>query len=709
MFRLLRLAIRVSRAGRGRWVALAWLIVLIVPLAIPSWSPLPQIHSGWFDLYQTMLPREPRSHPVTIVDIDARALGEFGQWPWPRTVLAELIERIGAAGARAVGLALVMSETDLNSPEALIGRLGAEQVDLVQSLARMPSYDSLLASALTRQRVVLGAVGLDNFAPGTSAVLRTWPVAVEGSLPLSVRRYPVALASLPALQQAASGQGMLSADLERGVLRRIALVSSVDTTPVPSFALELIRVASGAPAVVVDARGEGIQAVHVEALRIPTQSSGEVWLHFSRMLPERYVSALDVMLDRANAEWLRDKIVIVAFTGIGMGNHVTTPLGEYVPSADVHAQLIESVFDARSISRPDWMPWAEAGLFGALALLLVWAVPIMRRSVSAFLSAAILGLVFASGFAAFAWLGWLFDAASVMLALLVVFASLFASALVQADHDMRLSEAALRQVRENAARVAGELEAARRIQLGILPTTEASFANERRFELAAAVEPARTVGGDLYDFFMLDPDRLFLHIADVSGKGIAASLFMSITKVLTKSIALRAGRDCEPRSLLTQANIEISRDNPESLFVTAFAAVLDANTGQLRYWNAGHDAPLVWRDKQVEQLDRTESGPPLCVLQDYRYPEQRHTLAPGSTLVMFTDGVFEAEDTQRAQYGKERLVHCLRALPAGTSAAQTLAAIRTDVNEFVAGAPASDDLTLVVLRWLGPSPGAITA
>ncbi|RPI41059.1 MAG: CHASE2 domain-containing protein [Betaproteobacteria bacterium] len=695
-------AIRAVRAGRGRWAALVWLLILSAPLAVPAWSPLGQIRLWWFDLYQIVLPRERRSGPVTIVDIDARALEEFGQWPWPRTVLAELIDHLGTLGARAIGLDIIMPEHDQNSPEALIGRLGSEHRTVIEALAGMPTYDSLLAKAVAQHPVVLGAAGFDTYDPGTSAGLRTWPLVIKGSeLPASLRHYPVALASLPRLQAAASGQGLLSADLERGVIRRVPLMSTVGPTPVPAFALELVRVAIGAPAIAVDTRRGGVDSVQVGDLRVPTQPSGEMWLHFTPPLPERYVSAVDVMLDRVDESWIRDKIVIVALTGIGLVDYKTTPQGDYVPGVDVHAQMIESFFDSRSLTRPSWLPLAEAGSFALLAGVLIWAVPIARRSLAVVLFLAMPALIVALGFTLFAWPGILFDAASVTLALLVVVASLFASALAQADHDRRASEESLRAARESAARVTGELEAARRIQLGILPHAESSFPNERRFELAAAVEPARAVGGDLYDFFMLDADRLFLHIADVSGKGIPASLFMSITKVLTKSVALRAGGNGAP--LLTQANIEISRDNPESLFVTAFAAILDVTSGHLRYWTAGHDTPFVYDGLGAHQLDRSESGPPLCVLGDYDYPEQGCELSPGSTVVLFTDGVSEAENPAGAQYGKERLARCLTTLPPNASAEATLAAIRSDVDAFVAGAPASDDLTLVVLRWLGPT------
>lgn len=207
------------------------------------------------------------------------------------------------------------------------------------------------------------------------------------------------------------------------------------------------------------------------------------------------------------------------------------------------------------------------------------------------------------------------------------------------------------------------------------------------------------MGGDLYDFFMLDRDRLFVIVADVSGKGIPASLFMSVTKALTKSIALRQGASVS--GLLTQANVEISRDNPESLFVTAFAAVLDVRSGLLRYWTAGHDTPYRVVKGNATQIDGAAAGPPLCVIEDHDYREDQLTLTPGDALVIFTDGITEAEGRSGEQYGKLRFARCLADLEADTSARAMLAAVRADVARFVAGASPSDDLTLVVLRWFG--------
>lgn len=699
---ILAVAIRALRAGRGRWIAIAWTLALCALIAVPSHLPIERLRLAWFDTYQRVYPRERLSGPVTIVEVDARALQRFGQWPWPRVRLAELIDAIGKLGALSIGLDIIMAESDQTSPEALLARIGKDDPAALEVLARLPAHDDLLATTLKRNPVVLGAAGFDEQSTGNRHTLRTWPIVTRGGeLPADVRSYPYSLSSLPRLQLAASGQGLLSADLEYGVVRRVPLVSLVRGTPIPSFTLELLRVATGTPSIEVETAEGRVQAMRVGDVRVPTQAAGEVWIHFSSRIAERYVSALDVLTGTANPDMFRHKIVIVALTGMGLMDYKTTPLGDYVPGVDAHAQMIESFFDGRYIHRPQWMAAGEAAALGLLAAILIAAAPAMRRYRAAILISTMLVAVCAAGFALFLWYGLLVDAASLMVALFIVFASLSASALAVADQERRISEHSLREAREAAARVAGEIEAARRIQMGILPSAANSFQGETRFELAAVVEPARSVGGDLYDFFMLDDRRLFFQIADVSGKGIPASLFMSITKVLTKSVALRL--DESSMRPLTQANIEISRDNPESLFVTAFAAVLDVATGELRYWLAGHDAPYIRDDTGVDQLDRTASGPPLCVLDEYEYDEQSCVLRAGALLVLFTDGVTEAQNAAGELYGKERLVECLAALPVAAPATQAMTAIQDDVARFVAGAAAADDLTLLVLRWMGSS------
>jgi serine phosphatase RsbU (regulator of sigma subunit) len=173
------------------------------------------------------------------------------------------------------------------------------------------------------------------------------------------------------------------------------------------------------------------------------------------------------------------------------------------------------------------------------------------------------------------------------------------------------------------------------------------------------MEPARDVGGDLYDCFMLDADRVFFLVGDVCGKGIPASLFMATSKTLCKSVALRAGMDLG--AVMRQANLEISRDNSEMLFVTVFAGILDLRTGALWYASAGHERPFLTAPGQAPASLEAEGGPPLGIDDMADYPVAHRSLAPGQYLCVCTDGVSEATNAAGDFFGKDRMVQALAA------------------------------------------------
>jgi serine phosphatase RsbU (regulator of sigma subunit) len=240
------------------------------------------------------------------------------------------------------------------------------------------------------------------------------------------------------------------------------------------------------------------------------------------------------------------------------------------------------------------------------------------------------------------------------------------------------------------------MAAARRIQLGMLPDVATRFGPEARLDVAARMQSARDVGGDLYDCFMLDEHRAFVLLGDVCGKGVPASLFMATCRTLCKSVALRGSIDLA--QLMNQANLEIARENPEMLFVTAFAAILDLRDGQLCYANAGHERPFVVAPgRQPQRLDGA-AGLPLGLVESGQYPVSRYRLAPDEFLCIFTDGVSEASDAAQAVFGIERLAQVLRAAAPAGRAQDVLDALFNAVAAFAAGAEPSDDVTVLVLR-----------
>jgi adenylate cyclase len=683
--------------GRGRPMALALLTGVCLLQAFPQHSPWRDGQLSLFDQYQRVFPRERESQPVVIVEIDEASLRQVGQWPWPRNRTAELIDAIDRAGALAIGLDIYMPEPDQTSPARVARNLPPGNEALARALSDLPSHERRLEQSLSQAPTVLSAAGFNFQTLTTSSGMRTVPLSVSGGDPLPhLRHYPYVLASLPELQAAASGQALVSVDLEDGVVRRIPLVAAINDQPVAGLAMEMLRVATDSGAVEVQVGPRGIARVGVADLLVPTQPNGEVWLHVAHADGARNLSAVDLLTGKVDPQRLRDKLVLVGLTGHGLSDMRTTALRELVPGVEIQAQLIESLFDGRFLLRPDWLRGLEFALLVGGGLFLVWAVPHVRARIATLLALGFYLVLFGAGFGLFRTTGLLLDAASVFAGLNVVFGSLLSSVFIETDRERRQAKAELQRQREQAARVAGELAAARRIQLGTLPQAATAFPGERRFELGALLEPARDVGGDLYDFFMLDERRLFFVIADVSGKGLPASLFMAATKALAKSAALRVADGVG--AIVTTANQELSRDNPEALFVTMVAGVLDADSGEVQLCNAGHDAP--WRlGRGAPSHVPGDGGPPLCVLDDFPYPETRITLAPGETLVLVTDGVTEAMDASKALYGSERL----RQVLAGTLPAPgaLVEAVNADVKAFVGDAEPADDLTLLALRFNG--------
>ncbi len=236
-----------------------------------------------------------------------------------------------------------------------------------------------------------------------------------------------------------------------------------------------------------------------------------------------------------------------------------------------------------------------------------------------------------------------------------------------------------------------ELSIAHSMQLTILPT---SFPCTPQFEIHGRVIPAKEVGGDFYDIYRLEDGRIGLVIADVSGKGIPAALFMMVCRTLLKGIAIGMG---SPGGALTEANALLHAENQASMFVTVFYGVFDPKNGDLTYANAGHEPPVVLRrDGSTEALPST-GGVPLGIVDDMEFEERTSTLAPGEFAFLFTDGVTEAQNESEEEYGNERVFATVAGVEPGAASAALETLVRS-VVQFTGEAEQFDDLTCLVLK-----------
>jgi ammonium transporter len=260
-------------------------------------------------------------------------------------------------------------------------------------------------------------------------------------------------------------------------------------------------------------------------------------------------------------------------------------------------------------------------------------------------------------------------------------------------------------IKEQKERMEEELNVGREIQMSMVPLEFPAFPDHDEFSIFAMLEPAREVGGDFYDFYFLDEDRLSFCIGDVSGKGVPSALFMAMAKTLIKS---RADDDDSTASILTHVNDELSVNNKSCMFVTIFSAIIDINTGELVYTNAGHNPPYIKRaDGTLQCLDQRH-GPVVGALEGMVYSEDRVTLAPGDLLILFTDGVTEAMDKKDQLFSESRYFELLsdkKVHDAESTVEQTMAAIQA----YTGGAEQSDDITVLALKFHGAPEDGLMA
>jgi sigma-B regulation protein RsbU (phosphoserine phosphatase) len=251
-------------------------------------------------------------------------------------------------------------------------------------------------------------------------------------------------------------------------------------------------------------------------------------------------------------------------------------------------------------------------------------------------------------------------------------------------------------------RIESELNIASEIQMGILPKIfPPPFPTRPEFELFANIRPAREVGGDLYDFFMVDDQHLCFTVGDVSGKGVPAALFMAITQTLIKT-QVKAQSERSSAITLEQVNNDLSRDNPSMMFVTIFLGILNISTGELEYCNGGHNPPYLLSPENSEQIQElpTTDGIAMGIMADFKFASKRITMAPGDALFVFTDGVTEAMNDRDELFTEVRLEKILQPLteqPVLKIAEQVL----EEIDTFSSGIPQTDDITMLTLRYNG--------
>ena len=377
---------RSLRHRPARWILpLAGLAVLVGMVALRLADPiaLQVLRLKTTDFYTELSPRtldEDYPYPVLIVDIDERSLEQHGQWPWPRTLIAELLDRLVQYGAVVVGVDMIFGEADRLSP-AQIARF-VEPIDpaTAERLRFLPSNEERLAETLRRSRIVLGQSGhKEDLATDEKVPMTSPSVAFIGGDPSPyLFGFKDMIRNLPVLEASAQGIGLISVVPEPdGLIRRVPALARVGDSIQPSLTLEMLRVATGEQSIAARSNDAGLESVIVQQMAIPVDRNGRIWLNLSKSDARRYVSATDVLSGVVDGTRLAGRLVLLGTSATALGDIRATPLHPAIPGVELHAQLLETILAQDHIVSPNYAIAAELLFVVLVGGLLIVAVPLM--------------------------------------------------------------------------------------------------------------------------------------------------------------------------------------------------------------------------------------------------------------------------------------------------------------------------------------------
>ena len=371
---------RYARAFGYARILCIFLLLAFVGLRISDPPPLEELRVRTFDAYQLIKPREITARPVVIIDIDEKSLARFGQWPWPRTRVADLLRNLTDLGAAVIAFDIIFAEPDRLSPGVAADAFKNLDEDTRAKLRALPSNDQVFADVLRKSPAVLGESGLPYPVPKTNLKLPLTGLATIGGDPRPfLLNFPGLLRNVAVLEEASPGRGLFTIRTERdGIVRRVPMIMEAQGDLMPSLTFEMLRIVTKSDTILVKSDEAGVKSVGVPGFEVPTDRNGQLWVHFSKHDAARFVSAADVLEGRVGPDVISRKLVLIGTSAVGLLDVKTTPLDPVMPGVEVHAQVLESALTRSVLSQPNYAIGLEilaAILFG---LGIIALAPILK-------------------------------------------------------------------------------------------------------------------------------------------------------------------------------------------------------------------------------------------------------------------------------------------------------------------------------------------
>ncbi len=615
------------------------LLIFLILIKIINPSFVKSVSYLSFDLYQKVF-AEKKDSDVVIIDIDENSLGKFGQFPWNRKVFADILDKINESNPKAIGFDIFFTEKDKQSPDEIIKSYGLIPSDIAE-LQKLKSPDEIFSEKLKQSKSIIAVLGSN--VPSHSNYDRKAKarfLSKGGDPKKFTYSYPYSIGSLEVLEKDVKGLGSISfLDQLDGIIRSLPLVVQFDKKIYPTMGLEMVRVGSKQKNIYVELNEVGIQRISARPYKINSDPNGIIWIKYKKSDKNQYISAGDVYDGKFQTDFFTDKYVLIGASAQGLFDLVKTPLGITIPGVEVHANVIENILDQSYLIRNPNTYIFEL-LFSIIVALITF---ILSQKVKPKLSLSIffgnILAIIVIGFCIYKFRSELVDMSYPIFIVTVTFLTGLYFRFIEENKialDNLQKEAKLLKERELAAGVQKSL-----------------FPDISKFEnfIFAKNVPARDVSGDYFDVVRATPEEYFFTLADVSGKGVKAGMYMAKASSIFRTLT---NLKFPLEKVVFGVNNELVEAKFKGMFVTAVFGKLNIKTGELVFINAGHESILTFDQNKNYEYIKSEM-PPIGIVKYFTESMVKSNTMnlKDKTFVVYTDGVTEGYLKNGEELGAE--------------------------------------------------------
>ena len=605
------------------------ILILLIFLKISNPSFIKSISFLSFDLYQKVLPLRKPSSEVIIIDIDEKSLAKFGQFPWNRSVFAKILNNINDTNPKAIGFDVFFSEKDKQSPDEIIKAYDIKSKNIIDELKSIESHDEYFTKELKNSNSVLAVLGSTE---KSYSEYKRKPKAKflfkGGNANQFVYNYTNSIGSLELLENNVKGLGSISfLDQTDGIIRSLPLIISFDKKIYPTMGLEMIRVGSNQKNLLVDLDEVGIKKIIVRPHKISSDNNGLFWIRYKTPQKSQYISASSVFDGNFDRSRFENKYVLVGASAQGLFDLVKTPLGIIMPGVEVHANVIENILDKSYLIRNPEIYFLELLFTIILATIIFILSQKMKPKYSLPVFTFGFLLIVLTGFAFYTFRSELIDTSYPIFILVVTFLTGLYFRFIQEN------KYALENLKKET-KLLRERELAGDVQKSLFP----DISKYQNFVYAKNI-PARDVSGDYFDLISVGNNEYYFSLADVSGKGVKAGMYMAKASSTFRALSKLM---MPLEKVVFLVNNELVESKFKGMFVTAVFGKFNSETGVVTFVNAGHES-IMLIDKNINFEFLKSELPPIGII---KYLNETMVVSKtinlkNKTFVVYTDGVTE--------------------------------------------------------------------